>query len=80
MFSSSSGSDRQDARKEVQLGASYKSLVENTSFFPGLALVDGRHHWTSTDTPWAAIAIGIVLTALILWLHPMIFGGNPLGI
>ena len=74
------GGMHQDARKEVQLGASYKSLAENTSFFPGLALVDGRQHWTSADMPWAAIAIGLVLTALILWLHPMIFGGNPLGI
>ena len=73
------GGMHQDARKEVQLGESYKFLEEKTSFFPGLALVDGRQHWTSADLPWAAIAIGLVLTALILWLHPIIFGGNPLG-
>ena len=73
------GGMHQDARKEMQLGATYQSLEDRTSFFPGLALIDGRQHWTSADTPWAAIAIGVVLTALILWLHPMIFGGNPLG-
>jgi len=73
------GGMRQDARKEAQRGASYKSLVDSTSFFPGLALVQGRQHWTAADTPWIAIAIGIALTALILWLHPTVFGGNPLG-
>jgi uncharacterized membrane protein len=73
------GGLHQDARKEVQLGASYRKLEESTSFFPGLALIEGRQHWTSADMPWSAIAIGIALTALIVWLHPMIFGGNPMG-
>lgn len=73
------GGMHQDARKEAQLGASYKSLVESTSFFPGLALIEGRQHWTMADTPWIAIVIGIALTTLIVWLHPTIFGGNPLG-
>jgi uncharacterized membrane protein len=73
------GGMHQDARKETQLGGSYKKLEEDTSFFPGLALLAGRQRWTSLDTPWIAIAIGIALTGLIVWLHPMIFGGNPLG-
>ncbi|HVN27249.1 MAG TPA: NnrU family protein, partial [Candidatus Binataceae bacterium] len=73
------GGLHQDARKESQLGASYRSLEASTSFFPGLALFTGRQHWTSADTPWLAIAIGVALTALILWLHPMLFGGYPLG-
>jgi uncharacterized membrane protein len=73
------GGLHQDARKEVQLGTSYRKLEESTSFFPGLALIQGRQHWTSADMPWPAIAIGIALTALIVWLHPMIFGGNPMG-
>ena len=29
--------------------------------------------------PWAAIGAGAVLTVAIVALHPMIFGGNPLG-
>ncbi len=73
------GGIHQDARKESQLGASYKMLENSTSFFPGLALLQGRQHWSAADTPWLAIAIGIALTALIVWLHPMIFGGNPMG-
>jgi len=74
------GGFHQDARKEVQLGYSYKELEASTSFFPGLALIRGRQSWTARDMPWASIAIGIVVTALIVWLHPTIFGGNPLGI
>jgi uncharacterized membrane protein len=74
------GGMHQDARKETQLGASYKQLEDSTSFFPGLALIQGRQHWTTADVPWLAIAIGVALTALIVWLHPSIFGGNPLGI
>jgi uncharacterized membrane protein len=73
------GGLHQDARKEVQLGDSYRALEANTSFFPAIALVQGRQHWTVRDTPWASIVIGAALTALVLWLHPMIFGGNPLG-
>ena len=73
------GGMHQDARKEVQLGASYQSLVAATSFLPGLALIQGRQHWTAADTPWMAIGIGLALTALVVWLHPTIFGGNPMG-
>ena len=73
------GGMHQDARKEAQLGAPYKSLVDSTSFFPGLALIQGRQHWTAADTPWIAIVIGILMTVAIVWLHPTIFGGNPLG-
>ncbi len=73
------GGLHQDGRKEAQLGAPYKMLENSTSFFPGLALVQGRQHWAASDTPWLAIAIGVALTVLIVWLHPMIFGGNPLG-
>jgi uncharacterized membrane protein len=73
------GGLHQDQRQEAKLGAPYHRLVEQTSFVPGLALIQGRQHWTSADTPWIAIAIGIVLTIVIVWLHPTIFGGYPLG-
>ena len=73
------GGFHQDARKEAQLGNSYKSLEASTSFFPALAIVQGRQHWTASDMPWIAIAIGIAVTAIIVWLHPALFGGDPLG-
>ncbi len=73
------GGRHQDQRKEAQLGPMYHRLVEQTSFVPGLALIQGRQHWTSADMPWSAIALGSVLTVVIVWLHPTIFGGYPMG-
>lgn len=73
------GGKHQDSRKEAQLGDPYRHLVATTSFVPGVALLRGRQRWSASDTPWIAILIGLALTAIILWLHPTIFGGNPLG-
>jgi uncharacterized membrane protein len=73
------GGMHQDARKIRELGDRYRELVACTSFMPFAALISGRVRWTSGDMPWGAIGAGVVLTAAILALHPMIFGGNPLG-
>jgi uncharacterized membrane protein len=73
------GGWHQDRRKLVELGESYRKLMAETSFFPGAALIAGRQRWSARDTPWLAIAIGVALTALLVMLHPRIFGGNPLG-
>ena len=73
------GGMHQDARKLRELGERYSEFVSKTSFMPFAALIGGRVRWTSGDMPWAAIGAGIVLTAAIVALHSLIFGGNPLG-
>jgi uncharacterized membrane protein len=73
------GGMHQDQRKIRELGERYGAFLAKTSFMPFAALVSGRVRWTSADTPWAAIGAGVVLTVAIVALHPMIFGGNPLG-
>ena len=73
------GGMHQDGRKLRELGGRYREFVAKTSIVPFAALVSGRVRWTSGDMPWAAIGAGVVLTAAIIALHPMIFGGNPLG-
>ncbi len=73
------GGMHQDQRKIRELGENYREFVAKTSFMPFAALISGRVRWTSDDMPWAAIGSGAVLTIAILALHPMIFGGNPLG-
>ncbi|MGH7948840.1 MAG: NnrU family protein [Candidatus Binataceae bacterium] len=73
------GGWHQDARKLVTLGESYRRFVEETSFFPGLALIRGAQHWESADTPWTALGASAVLTIVMVLLHPMLFGGSPLG-
>jgi uncharacterized membrane protein len=73
------GGMHQDQRKIRELGDRYRDFVAKTSFMPFAALLGGRVRWTSDDIPWAALGAGAVLTIAILALHPMIFGGNPLG-
>jgi len=73
------GGIHQDRRKLRELGAPYREFVAATSFFPGAALMNGRVRWARSDMPWAAVGIGIAATILLVTLHPMIFGGSPLG-
>lgn len=73
------GGRHQDQRKLRELGENYRRFVEQTSFFPGAALISGRQHWTMADVPWAAIAIGIVLGVILVHFHPYWFGGSPMG-
>ncbi len=73
------GGVHQDRRKLREVGAKYRTFMENTSFLPGAALWSGRQRWQSSDMPWAAIAAGIVATLALLALHPYLFGGHPIG-
>lgn len=73
------GGFHQDRRKEQELGDSYRKLEAETSFFPGAAIIQGRQRFTAADVPWIGIMIGMFATAVVLMLHPMLFGGNPFG-
>ncbi|HYA35490.1 MAG TPA: NnrU family protein [Candidatus Binataceae bacterium] len=73
------GGIHQDIRKRTEIGDPYRAIEASTSFFPGAALVDGRQHWTASDMPWKAIVVGVVLWLVVVMLHPMLFGGSPLG-
>ena len=73
------GGMHQDSRKIRELGERYRQFKAKTSFVPFAALINGRQQWTSADMPWAAIGEGAVLTIAIVALHPIIFGGHPLG-
>jgi uncharacterized membrane protein len=73
------GGLHQDIRKLSELGATYRDFLAETSFIPGAALIAGKQRWKAADTPWRAIAIGALLTAILIAMHPILFGGNPLG-
>jgi len=73
------GGMHQDRRKIRELGDSYREFLAKTSFVPFAALISARVRWSRDDMPWAAIGAGVVLTAAIVALHPIVFGGNPLG-
>jgi uncharacterized membrane protein len=73
------GGFHQDGRKIGEMGESYRKLIATTSFFPGAALWSGRQQWSSADMPWAALGIGSAATILVIIVHPILFGGSPLG-
>ncbi len=73
------GGMHQDRRKIRELDDRYREFVAKTSFVPFAALIGGRVRWAGNDMPWAAIGAGVVLTVAIVAVHPMIFGGHPLG-
>lgn len=73
------GGIHQDRRKVHEMGKAYRQFLEQTSFFPGAALVSGRQTWSRGDAPWAAIGFGAVVTIIIVIVHPYLFGGHPLG-
>ncbi len=72
------GGLHQDRRKLGEIGDKYRGLMAETSFFPGAALLSGRQRWTAKDTPWLPILIGVATAALVVFVHPRLFGGNPL--
>jgi uncharacterized membrane protein len=72
------GGIHQDERKLKELGEPYRRLVEETSFIPGGAIIEGRQRLASSDIPWAAIGIGLALTIVLIVFHPYLFGGHPL--
>lgn len=72
------GVQHQDARKLRSLGESYRRFCEQTSAVPGAALLSGRQRLRSGDLPWAAIMVELVLVAVLVAVHPYVFGGNPL--
>ena len=73
------GGIHQDRRKLREIGPSYREFIKATSFVPGVALLNGRQQWSLADIPWAAIGIGAAATIVIVLVHPIIFGGSPIG-
>jgi uncharacterized membrane protein len=73
------GGLHQDRRKLREIGEPYRQFKAQTSFIPFAAILSGRQRWQRSDLPWLAIGVGAALTVVIFVVHPIIFGGNPLG-
>jgi uncharacterized membrane protein len=73
------GGIHQDGRKLHELSDTYRQLMAETSIIPFGAIVSGRQKFTIGDVPWIGIGGGAVVTVMIVALHPIIFGGHPLG-
>ena len=72
------GARAQDAKKRRQLGADWEGFAARTSFLPLAALLARRAKLRPGEIGWWRIALGLALFALLLWLHPWLFGVGPL--
>jgi len=71
------GSILMDRRKEQALGADWQRFAKATSYFPFLAIAQGRNRLDVKEIGWRNPAIGIALYALFFWLHPILFSARP---
>ncbi len=66
-----------DRRKEKTLGEDWQRFAKVTSYFPFLAIAQGRNRFDAKEIGWRNPAIGLALYALFFWFHPMLFGARP---
>jgi uncharacterized membrane protein len=71
------GARAQDGKKRIQLGDAWTRFAERTSFVPFVALVRGRVRMMPAELGWWRIGLGLAVYAALLWLHPWLFGVNP---
>jgi uncharacterized membrane protein len=66
-----------DRRKEKTLGEDWQRFAKATSYFPFLAIAQGRNRFDAKEIGWRNPLIGLALYALFFWFHPMLFGARP---
>lgn len=63
-----------DQRKARTLGEDWKRFAAVTSYYPFLAIAQGRNSFKAAEIGWRNPAIGLALYAIFFWFHPMLFG------
>jgi uncharacterized membrane protein len=66
-----------DRRKQAAMGEDWQRFAAVTSNLPFAAVASGRNRFSSSEIGWSGPAIALVAYALLLWLHPMLFGARP---
>jgi uncharacterized membrane protein len=74
------GAAAQESKKRRQFGRAWQKFAHQTSFLPLAALLSKRTRLSFGEIGWWRIALGFALFALLLWLHPWLFGVNPLPV
>lgn len=72
------GARAQDAKKRLMLGDLWDEYTRKTSFVPFAALLRKRVRLAPSEIGWWRVVAGIAVYALLLWLHPWLFGVSPL--
>ena len=63
-----------DARKEKTMGEDWRRFAAVTSYFPFLAILQGRNRFKASEIGWRNPLIGLALYAVFFWFHPLLFG------
>lgn len=66
-----------DARKRATLGEDWQRFAAATSNLPLAAIAAGRNRFSAGEIGWSRLLAGLALYALVLWLHPLLFGARP---
>jgi uncharacterized membrane protein len=69
-----------DAKLARRDPASWQALSATTSIIPFAAVAQGRNRFAPGEIGWPTLLIGIVAWAVLLWLHPWLFGVPPVAI
>lgn len=66
-----------DHRKRAALGADWQRFAAVTSNVPFAAIAAGTNRFSGREIGWGRLFAGLGLYALVLWLHPLLFGARP---
>jgi uncharacterized membrane protein len=72
------GTSSIDAKRQRALGERYTVFKSKTSNVPFAAIAQGRQSFNIGEI-WWRLAVGFLVWAVILMVHPMLFGVRPLG-
>ncbi|HEY3887486.1 MAG TPA: NnrU family protein [Caulobacteraceae bacterium] len=67
-----------DAKRTRTLGDRYRAFMARTSNVPFAAILQGRQQLKLGEI-WWRLVVGLVVWAVVLWLHPYFTGRSPLG-
>ena len=68
------GARLMDERKARTLGEDWQRFAAVTSYFPFVAILQGRNRFDAREIGLRNPAIGLALYALFFWFHPALFG------
>ena len=66
-----------DAKLARRDPATWQALSAATSIVPFAAIAAGRNRFVPREIGWLAPVLGLAAWAVLLWLHPLLFGVAP---
>jgi uncharacterized membrane protein len=66
-----------DTKLAARDPASWQALSAATSIVPFVAIAQGRNRFVPREIGWPTLLIGVVAWAVLLYLHPWLFGVAP---